>query len=181
MKKLVVLAVILGLLTLGGGMALGKERVWTVATDATFAPFESVDPVTEEYVGFDIDLIKALGAEAGVTVEIVNVAWDGLIPGLLNGNYDMIIAAMTITPERAMAVDFSDPYFRASQLILVANDNDSIHGPEDLVGKYVTVQMGTTGDLYVSDSDVRPRRSLQYRSRGFARSDERGGRCLCRR
>lgn len=82
------------------------------------------------------------------------MAWDGIIPGLINGNYDIIVSAMTITPERAMAVDFTDPYFEASQVILVRKDNDSIKGPDDLKGKYVTVQIGTTGDLYVSDSDV---------------------------
>ncbi len=154
MKKLLVFALVLGLLAAGSAAAMAKETVWKVGTDATFPPFESVDDFTGEYVGFDMDLIRAIGDYLGVKIQIVNVAWDGIIPGLLNGNYDLLIAAMTITPERAMAVDFTDPYFEASQLILVRENDDSIQGPDDLKGKYVTVQIGTTGDLYVSDSDV---------------------------
>ncbi len=130
------------------------QDILKVGTDATFPPFESVDENTNEYVGFDIDLVRAIGEHMNREVEIVNVAFDGLIPGLVNGNYDFVAAAMTVTPDRAESVDFSDAYFQASQVILVRDDNNSIQGPDDLEGKYVTVQIGTTGDLYVSDSNV---------------------------
>lgn len=141
---------------LAWGAGAGAEEIWKVATDATFPPFESVDVATGEYIGFDMDLVRAIDEYlADVKIEIVNVAWDGLIPGLLNGNYDIIAAAMTITPERAMAVDFTDPYFEASQVIVVTADNNKIQGPDDLKDKYVTVQIGTTGDLYVSDFGVK--------------------------
>lgn len=155
MKRLV--AYLVGLtLVMMFSAGVGAETVWKAATDATFPPFESVDVHTGELIGFDMDLVRAIDEYlTDVKIEIVNVAWDGLIPGLLNGNYDFIAAAMTITPERAMAVDFTVPYFEASQVIIVRADNDSIQGPEDLKDKYVTVQIGTTGDLYVTDYGIK--------------------------
>jgi polar amino acid transport system substrate-binding protein len=129
------------------------KPVLKVGTSADFPPFEFQDEKTGEYLGFDIDLIKAIGEAIGMEVEIVNTAWDGLIPALLTGNFDCIISAMTITEDRLKAVDFSDPYFSASQVIVTKLEDTSIKTVEDLVGKQVSVQIGTTGDLTVSEID----------------------------
>ena len=95
--------------------------------------------------------MMALGKQMGMDVQFINTAWDGLIPGLLTGNYDCIISAMTITEERAKAVNFSDPYFNAGQVIVTLKTNESIKSVDDLVGKTVSVQIGTTGDLAASE------------------------------
>ncbi|HBF37707.1 MAG TPA: basic amino acid ABC transporter substrate-binding protein, partial [Firmicutes bacterium] len=91
--------------------------------------------------------------------KMMNVSWDGIIPGLMNGNYDCIIAAMTITPERKKQIAFSTPYFSNKQTIVVKVNNTNIKTPEDLIGKTVTVQNGTTGDLYASKiKDIKMKR-----------------------
>lgn len=105
----------------------------------------------DELEGFDIDLGKALAEEMGVDVEFKDTAWDGIIPSLLSGQFDMIMSSMTITEERKKEVDFSDPYFNAGQVIAVRTDDDSIKTLDDLIGKTVAVQIGTTGDLKISE------------------------------
>lgn len=134
------------LLVLVAGSAVVSAEVLKVATDATFAPFEFLDEKTKKPAGFDVDLVEAIGEIIGAEVQVINVAWDGLIPGLQLGNYDMIAAAMAITDERKLAVDFSRPYFVTGQVIVVKAGNTSIKTPEDLKGKRVGVQIGTTGD-----------------------------------
>lgn len=134
------------LLTLAAaGMA--SAQVLRVGSDVAYPPFEYVDEATGEYVGFDMDIIREIGRRLGMDVQVINVAWEGIIPGLLSGHYDVIISAMTITNERAQAVDFSDPYFATGQVILVRADDDRIKEPADLKGKRVAVQIGTTGHL----------------------------------
>ncbi|AZR72041.1 hypothetical protein BBF96_00700 [Anoxybacter fermentans] len=150
MKKI---SLILSMLVLMLGVVVGlsgctsNKSVLKVGSDISYPPFEYVDEKTGEFMGFDIDLIRALGKEMGYEVEIINAAWEGIIPGLINGNYDLIISAMTITDERAQAVNFSDPYFTAGQVIVVRKDNEEIKEPADLKGKVVTVQIGTTGQF----------------------------------
>jgi polar amino acid transport system substrate-binding protein len=138
-------------LIIGSTAVIGAKPVLKVGTSADFPPFEFQDEKTGAYLGFDIDLIQAVGAAADMEVQIVNTAWDGLIPGLLTGNYDCIVSAMTITDERLKAVAFSDPYFSAGQVIVTRADDSSIQTVEDLEGKKISVQIGTTGDLAASD------------------------------
>ncbi|UCC75846.1 MAG: transporter substrate-binding domain-containing protein, partial [Anaerolineales bacterium] len=94
----------------------------TVATDATWPPFEYVDETTKELVGFDIDLMNAIAEAADFEVEYLNIAWDPLLAGMATGEYDAAISAMTITEERAKQWHFSDPYWSAGQLIAVRID-----------------------------------------------------------
>ena len=88
--------------------------------------------------------------EMGMKLELQNIGWDGIIPGLMNGNYDCLISAMTITPERKKQINFSTPYFAIKQAIVVKENDTTVKGPDDLIGKTVTVQNGTTGDLFAS-------------------------------
>lgn len=126
---------------------VGAANVLRVGSDVAYAPFEYVDEQTGEFVGFDMDIIREVGRRMGVEVQIDNVSWEGIIPGLLAGHYDVIISAMTITDERAQAVDFSDPYFATGQVIVVRADDDTVNAPADLAGKVVAVQIGTTGQF----------------------------------
>jgi polar amino acid transport system substrate-binding protein len=125
----------------------GEAMTVRVATDATWPPFESVDESTKDIVGFDIDLMNAIAAEANLQVEYNNVPWDSLLAGMAQCQYDAAISAMTITPERAEQFAFSDPYFAAGQIVTVRAENTDITGQDTLSGMTVGVQLGTTGDI----------------------------------
>jgi len=120
-----------------------------VGTNAEYRPFEYVDE-SGEIVGFDVDLIKELAKRAGYEVELVNTKWDGIFTALAAGEFDVVASACTITDERKQSVDFTDPYFNAGQSIAVLADNDTIKTVEDLKGKRIGVQLGTTGDMEAS-------------------------------
>lgn len=131
-----------------GGCAAEAEKV-RIATDATWPPFESVNEQTKEIEGFDIDLMNAIAAEAGLEIEFINVSWDPLLAGIAQCQYDAAISAMTITEERKEKFLFSDPYFFAGQIVTVRIDNTEIASKYDLSGKVVGAQIGTTGSFEV--------------------------------
>lgn len=126
------------------------------ATDATFAPFEFQEG--GKIVGFDIDLLNAIGKEAGFTVDVQNLNFDGIIPALQSGTVDGAISSITITKERAQTIGFSHPYFKSGLAIAVQDKNTTITSTDNLKGKKVAVQIGTTGAekaKTVSASEVR--------------------------
>lgn len=152
MKRLLVVTLAAALCLGAASAALAAGKVLKVGSDVAYPPFESANDKTKEYEGFDMDFIRAIGKYLGYEkVEIVNTAWDGLIPALINGNFDCIISAMTITEERAKSVDFSDPYFEAGQAVVVRKNDTAVKKKEDLKGKVVSVQLGTTGDFAATD------------------------------
>ena len=122
--------------------------VVTVGTDAAYAPFESENE-KGEVVGFDIEVVQAIAAKAGVEVKFLNTPWEGIFNTLAQGDRDMLVSAITITEERKQTVDFSDPYFDAQQLIAVRGDS-KIANFAALKKLKVGVQNGTTGDEVVS-------------------------------
>ncbi|WP_028455266.1 basic amino acid ABC transporter substrate-binding protein [Chitinilyticum litopenaei] len=126
------------------GQAQAADKVYTVGTDATFAPFEMLNE-KREVVGFDAELMHALAARAGIKIKLVNTPWEGLFAGLNNGERDIVAAAVTITPERKQSMDFSEPYFEAKQLLVVPAGS-KVNSLAELKGKKVGVQTGTTGD-----------------------------------
>ncbi len=153
MKRLF-LIVLVGLLLTGfvlSGCGGGSEKV-RVATDAAWPPFEYVDEATKDIVGFDIELMNAIAERGGFEVEFINVAWDPLLAGMAQCQYDAAISAMTITEERKQSFNFSEPYFAAGQVVTVKSDNADISGTNSLSGKTVGAQIGTTGAIYVSDN-----------------------------
>jgi len=121
-----------------------------IGNNAEWPPFEYVDE-DGNIVGFDPELMAAIAEEAGFEFEFVNTRWDGIFVALASGEFDAVMSAATITPERAETVDFSDPYFDAGQMIAVRADTTDITGPEDLAGKKVGVQLGSTGDIWLTD------------------------------
>ncbi|MEM2008953.1 MAG: basic amino acid ABC transporter substrate-binding protein [Ignisphaera sp.] len=122
-----------------------KPKILRIGTSPDFPPFEYIDEKTNEVVGIDIDLIKAVANRLGYSVEIVSMDFDGLIPALEQGHVDIVISGMTITEEREKRVDFSIPYWEADQAIIVFRG--SSYRPqslEDLDNYIVGVQSGTT-------------------------------------
>jgi polar amino acid transport system substrate-binding protein len=128
------------------GCSASKTKV-RVATDATFPPFEMVDEKTKELTGFDVELMKAVAAKSNIEIEFVNIGFDPMLAGLSQCQYDAAIAAITITDERKNQMGFSDPYLNAGQIITVAKTNTTIKSKDDLVGKKVAAQLGTTGAI----------------------------------
>jgi polar amino acid transport system substrate-binding protein len=118
-----------------------------VGTDATWPPFEQVNEQTKAIEGFDIDLMKAIAEKGGFEVEFVNVGFDPLLAGMAQCSYDAAISAITITDERQKSMLFSDPYFAAGQIVTVRADNTDITSKDNLSGKKVGAQIGTTGVL----------------------------------
>ncbi len=136
------------ILTACGGNTNGSGSKIIVATDATWPPFEFVNEQTKAIEGMDIDIMNAIAANQGLTVEFKNVAWDPLLAGMAQGMYDAAISSITITDSRKKDMLFSDPYFAAGQLVVVRRDNAAITGKDTLSG-LVGVQLGTTGDIEV--------------------------------
>ena len=131
----------------GGGEKKAAEKVLRVGTEPTFAPFEFQKEGSSEFTGFDMDLIRAIGKQAGYKVEIQNMGFDALIPALNAGNIDVTIAGMSITEERKGAVAFADPYYTSGLIVMVNKDNNEIKSIEDLKGKRIACQIGTTGEM----------------------------------
>jgi polar amino acid transport system substrate-binding protein len=147
----VLLAALLALSLIGCAKS-GEATVYQVGMNAEYPPFESVDSAGD-IVGFDPDIMAAIAEEAGFQYELVNTRWDGIFVALQSGEFDAVISAATITAERAEIVDFSDPYFNAGQMIAVRTaDAEQITTVSDLDGRKVGVQLGTTGDMWLTEN-----------------------------
>ena len=125
------------------------ELVVRVGTEPSFAPFEFMDEKSKRLTGFDVDLINAVANAAGFKADISTMPFDGLIPAILTGSLDAGISAFTITEDRKKKVAFSEPYIDAGLGIVIrADKKDEIHGPEDLEGRKLCGQIGTSGAMY---------------------------------
>ena len=142
---LTLLVFTVGLAGCGQKAATPAEKILRVGAETTFPPFESQDENSKEYVGFDMDLMKAIGAKIGYKVEISSMGFDALIPALEAKNIDVIASAMTINEERAKKVIFSKPYYKSGLSAVVRADNTTINSFKDLEGKKIAVQIGNTG------------------------------------
>ena len=134
--------------------AAEKKEPLRVATNATFVPFEFKDDANpEDYKGFEMDLIKAVGKEMGREVQINNLPFSGIIPVIQQGDMDIAAAGMTMTQERAKNVLFAAPFYE-SKLVILAPNGSGITSIDDLQGKTVAVQMGTTGAGYAEQKGL---------------------------
>lgn len=129
----------------------GEGKVLVMATNAEFPPYEYHDG--GDIVGIDVEVAEAIAGKLGMTLEVEDIAFDSIIPELESGKADIGVAGMTVNEDRLKNVDFTDPYTTASQVIIVKEDSE-IAGPDDLKGKYIGVQLGTTGDIYASDYEA---------------------------
>ena len=126
-----------------------KNDALVVYTEAGFAPYEFI--YNDEIVGVDIAIVKAVAEELGKEVIITDVAFDTICTSVQNGKADIGAAGITIRPDRAEQVDFSIPYSSTEQYVIVPASNDTIKTLEDLVGKKIGIQNGTTSDMLVAD------------------------------
>lgn len=145
MKQILALALVA---VLAGCSAKQQDKKLIVGTEPEFPPFEFVDKATKQIVGFDMDLMDAVAKAAGYEgIQVQPFAFDTLIAALEQKKIDVIAAGMTITPERAQKVNFSEPYYDAAQVIVVADKTSGLTQIDDLKEKRVAVQLGTTGDI----------------------------------
>ncbi len=122
--------------------------VLTMATNAEFPPYEYYEG--DKIVGIDAEVAALIAEKLGMKLEIVDVAFDSIIPGVQAGKYDMGMAGMTVTEDRLEKVCFSTSYATGVQSVIV-KDGGSIATLDDIAGKKIGVQTSTTGDIYASD------------------------------
>ncbi len=125
-----------------------EPGVLTMGTNATFPPYEYKDG--DDVVGIDPDIAQALADKLGLKLEVVDMEFDSLIASVQSGKVDIVLAGMTVNEERKKNVDFTDAYANGVQVIIVAEGSD-ISTFDDLAGKLIGVQQGTTGHVYCSD------------------------------
>ena len=116
-----------------------------VATSPDFPPFESLEG--GEVVGIEVDILNKIAEKMGMELDIQQMDFDSVIPGVQAGKFDVGMSGITVTDKRKENVDFSSVYFMAAQAIVVA-DGSGITGKADLEGKKVSVQTGTTAEEY---------------------------------
>ena len=136
-----------------------NDGVLTMATNAQFPPYEYYEGDT--ITGIDVDIANAIAEKLGLTLNVEDMEFDSVIESVKGGKADIGMAGITVTAEREEAVDFTTSYATATQVIVVAEDNDTIAGTNDdlalvdadgnvLEGTVIAVQRNTTGDLYAT-------------------------------
>ncbi|MFL1455206.1 transporter substrate-binding domain-containing protein [Marinobacter sp. GN3S48] len=149
MKKLIIAASCALAMIAGGVQA--QERNLRIAFDVPYEPFEYKDD-KGELTGFEVELAKAMCEEMNANCELVIQAWDGMIPGLLARKFDLIMSSMSITPERAERVLFSEPYYNTPGGWFAPEGFDTdVTDKDAMKGKTVGVQRGTTMDTFVTE------------------------------
>lgn len=131
---------------------LVTDGTLTICSDIPYAPFEFEDD-SGKLTGFDVELVDAMAEEMNLETEFKTTPFDTIIPALTAGNCDVIVSATTITEERSEQVLFSDPYFDADQSLMVTTANEgTFKSLDDLGGKTIGVQAGTTGADYAEEN-----------------------------
>lgn len=144
MKKVLMTAFVL--MMSFASCAMAAQKVLKVGVETIFAPFEFQDE-KGNYTGFDVELVQLMGKTAGYKVEIVGMGFDALIPAVQTHIIDMAAAGMTITEERKKVIDFTDPYYDSGLVIMVPAQCKDIKSYDDLQGKRLGCQIGTTGEM----------------------------------
>jgi len=127
--------------------AKAEEKTYTIATDITFAPFEFQD-TNGDFVGIDMDLVKAIAEDQGFKYEMKPLGFNAAVQALESKQVDAVIAGMSITDERKLKFDFSDPYFDSGIIMAVNKNNETVSSYKDLKGKRVAVKTGTEGATF---------------------------------
>jgi len=149
MKKLMVAVMVLAsMLSLAGCAGNSSSDTLVMATNAEFPPYEYYEG--DEVVGIDAEIAAAIAEELGMKLKIEDMAFDSIIAAVQSGKADIGVAGMTVNEDRLKNVSFSTPYTQAAQVIIV-KDGSTVMTPDDLSGKKIGVQLGTTGDIYAGD------------------------------
>lgn len=164
MKKMTLIAAALaGVLAISGcagGTKQGEQtpggeeqvkKVIVMGTNAEFPPFEFKEG--GEIDGFDVAVAKEIAKDLGAELKIEDMNFDSLLTALAAGKVDFVGAAMTVRPDREENADFSAPYYKAKQVIIVKKGSDKVKTVADLDNKKIGVQEGTTGDFAVSEEE----------------------------
>ena len=147
--KTLALAAAFSALAAGSAFAQSDDsgKDWSkvvIGTEGAYPPFNFLD-ASGELKGFDVDIAKALCDHMKVTCTFVTQDWDGMIPALQNGNFDAIVASMSITPEREEQIDFTNKYYQTPPAIAVPKDSDIKEATDEaLKGKQIGAQVSTT-------------------------------------
>ncbi len=128
--------------------SVSNDNILRVATNSPFPPYEY--KLDGELVGIDIEIAKAIAEELNAEIEFYDMEFDALFHSVKQGQTDMLIAAVTVTEERLQTVDFTSPYFKNVQVVIVPESSD-ITTVSDLSGKMIGAQAGTTAYIYSSD------------------------------
>lgn len=147
--------------TTESGIDLVKEGVLTICTHLPYEPFEFTEG--GEVVGFDPAVLEIAADNEGLDTEVLDVAWETITTGeaLNTGQCDVGAGAMTINAEREAVMDFTDPYFEATQALMIKT-GAGITSLEDLAGKKIAVQDGTTGSDYVRENAPKDTEIISY-------------------
>ena len=125
----------------------------TVGANIGNVPWEFQD-ASGDFVGFEIDLAKEVGARLGMSVEIVNIPFNGLFSAVQSGRIDIALSSITITEKRLSSVAFAQAYYDSAQslTVLTRSDADSL---EDMNGKVIGVDTGSTGDMWTTSNQAK--------------------------
>jgi arginine/lysine/histidine/glutamine transport system substrate-binding/permease protein len=146
-RQFILILISLGLIIACHSISTSDYRtsnILKVATEPAFPPFQFQENMGE-LKGFDIDLIKAIGQEAGLEIRFQILPFDQIIPAIEKQTVGAAISGITITPERQKIVSFSYPYFKTGLAIAIQKDNQEINNLESLSNKKIGVKIGTTG------------------------------------
>ncbi len=157
------------------GFTTVTEGKLTMATNAQFPPYEYYEG--SEIVGIDAEVAALIAQKLGLELVIEDTEFDSIIPGVQSNKYDMGMAGMTVDPDRLKSVNFSDSYATGIQVVIVP-EGSSIQSVDDLTGKKIGVQQGTTGYIYASD-DYGEENVVSYASGALAVEGIKSGKVDC--
>jgi polar amino acid transport system substrate-binding protein len=173
-RRVAAAAVAFGLLA-GASTAAMADLKFGVAAEP-YPPFSSKD-ASGKWVGWEIDVMNALCAEMNEKCELVEVAWDGIIPALTSKQIDVIWSSMSITDERKQQIDFTNMYYQTPSVVIGAKNGDKNIAPEHLKGKIIGVQVSTTHERYAQKHFVPAGAELKsYNTQDEANNDLAAGR-----
>ena len=158
-----------------GGTSTEEELV--MGTNASFPPYEYYDEDGETIIGIDAEIAKAVADKLGMKLTIKDMEFDSLLTAVQSGAVDIVFAGLTVTDERKESVDFSMTYATGIQVIIVAEDSE-IATVDDLSGKTIGVQTGTTGDIYCT-GDYGQENVKQYANGALAVAALKNGQVDC--
>ncbi|HBN83392.1 MAG TPA: ABC transporter substrate-binding protein [Clostridiales bacterium] len=148
LKKIVLIALSTCMLLSFTACSSKDDGVLTMATNAAFPPYEYYE--NEAIVGIDVEIAQAIADKLDMELKVEDMEFGSIITAVQTGKVDIGLAGMTVREDRLLSVNFSTPYTKAYQAIIVT-ENSKITGPDDLANKSVGVQESTTGDIYVTD------------------------------
>ena len=146
-----------------------------IGSQTVYPPFEFLNSETGEYVGFDMDLIRAIAERANFKYKIYSMGLDGLIPALMSGSIDLAVSALTITEARAQRVDFTKSYYKSGLSIMThKDDRDVIKGTKELEGKTLCVEIGSSGAIFSSKIPGVKLRTFNSAAEAFLEINQKG-------